>query len=199
VADYRFLTTWLLEAPREAVFQAIWDWRSWPSWWRGVESVMELEPGNRDGVGTLARHVWRSRLPYRLEFELRTTRVERPRIIEGAARGELSGTGRWRLFEDDGVTAVVYEWVVRTTRVERPRIIEGAARGELSGTGRWRLFEDDGVTAVVYEWVVRTTSPWMNRLAPLARPVFGWNHDVVMRWGGEGLARRLGARLLAHD
>jgi hypothetical protein len=39
----------------------------------------------------------------------------------------------------------------------------------------------------------------MNRLAPLARPVFGWNHDVVMRWGGEGLARRLGGRLLAHD
>jgi hypothetical protein len=157
VADYRFLTTWLLEAPREAVFQAVWEWQSWPSWWRGVESVVELEPGDADGVGTVARHVWRSRLPYRLEFE------------------------------------------VRTTRVERPRLIEGAALGELSGTGRWRLFEEEGVTAVVYEWVVRTTSPWMNRLAPLARPVFGWNHDVVMRWGGEGLARRLGGRLLAHD
>ncbi|MCA1656715.1 MAG: polyketide cyclase, partial [Actinobacteria bacterium] len=35
-------------------------------------------------------------------------------------------------------------------------------------------------------------------LAPLARPVFRWNHDVVMRQGGEGLADRLGARLLAY-
>ncbi|MEA2376163.1 MAG: hypothetical protein QOD13_70, partial [Thermoleophilaceae bacterium] len=34
-------------------------------------------------------------------------------------------------------------------------------------------------------------------LAPVARPVFEYNHDVVMRWGGEGLARRLGVELLA--
>jgi hypothetical protein len=38
----------------------------------------------------------------------------------------------------------------------------------------------------------------MNLLAPLARPVFAWNHDVVMRWGGEGLARLLGTRLVAY-
>jgi hypothetical protein len=36
----------------------------------------------------------------------------------------------------------------------------------------------------------------MNLLAPIAKPVFAWNHDVVMRQGGEGLARRLGARLI---
>jgi hypothetical protein len=27
--------------------------------------------------------------------------------------------------------------------------------------------------------------------------VFAYNHDVVMGWGGEGLARRLGVPLLA--
>lgn len=43
-----------------------------------------------------------------------------------------------------------------------------------------------------YEWDVRTTQWWMNALAPLARPVFAWNHDYVMRQGGEGLRRRLG-------
>ena len=26
------------------------------------------------------------------------------------------GTGHWRLFEQDGVTAVTYEWNVRTTK-----------------------------------------------------------------------------------
>jgi hypothetical protein len=77
--------------------------------------------------------------------------------------------------------------------------MEGRAEGELAGIGRWRLFEDAGVTAVVYEWNVRTTKPWMNMLGPVARPVFAWNHDVVMRWGGEGLARRVGGRLLASD
>jgi hypothetical protein len=53
------------------------------------------------------------------------------------------------------------------------------------------------VTAVLYDWEVSSTKRWMNLLGPLGRPVFEHNHDVVMSWGGEGLARRLGARLLA--
>jgi hypothetical protein len=52
---------------------------------------------------------------------------------------------------------------------------------------------------VVYEWNVATTRPWMNVLAPITRPVFAWNHDWVMRNGGEGLARLLTCRLLAAD
>jgi hypothetical protein len=32
----------------------------------------------------------------------------------------------------------------------------------------------------------------MNYLSPIARPIFSWNHNVVMRWGGEGLAKQLG-------
>lgn len=155
MAAYRFRTTWLLEAPREEVFQAIWDSERWPSWWRGVESVVKVEPGDDEGVGSLGRYVWRSRLPYRLAFEMRITEVDRPRTMQGSAVGELAGTGRWR------------------------------------------LFEDGAVTAVVYDWDVHTTSPWMNLLAPLARPVFAWNHDVVMGWGGQGLARHLRARLLS--
>jgi hypothetical protein len=37
----------------------------------------------------------------------------------------------------------------------------------------------------------------MNAFGPLAKPAFAWNRHRIMRWGGEGLARHLGARLLA--
>ena len=84
-------------------------------------------------------------------------------------------------------------------RVERPHLLEGNATGELAGVGRWRFFEENGVTAVVYEWNVSTTKWWMNVLAPVARPAFQSNHDYVMRNGGEGIAKLLGARLLALD
>jgi uncharacterized protein YndB with AHSA1/START domain len=154
MARYEFLTTWCLAAPIDRVWDALYESERWPEWWRGVERVQVLEPGDADRVGELSRYTWKSRLPYTLEFDMRTTRVERPFVVEGAAQGELTGEGRWRLFEGNGATAVTYEWVVETT--ER----------------------------------------WMNVLAPLARPVFAWNHDVVMRNGGEGLARRLGAKLL---
>jgi len=156
MAAYRFLTAWYLEAPRGQVFETIHDSARWPDWWKGVESAVELEPGDDDGVGSLSRYVWKSRLPYELTFEIRTVRVERP-------------------------------W-----------LMEGLARGELAGVGRWRLFEHSGTTAVLYEWNVETTAQWMNLLGPVARPVFKWNHDLVMRQGGEGLARHLRAPLLAR-
>ena len=59
---------------------------------------------------------------------------------------------------------------MRLTRVEPLSLIEGEAVGELAGTGRWRLTHDAGVTRVRYDWNVRTTRPWMNLLAPVARP-----------------------------
>jgi uncharacterized protein YndB with AHSA1/START domain len=155
--EYRFLTTWLLEAERERVWEAIYDSEAWPSWWRGVERVVEVTPGDESGVGQLGRYTWRSKLPYELSFEMRTTRVERPRLLEGEASGELAGTGRWRLFGQDGVTAVTYEWNVATTKA------------------------------------------WMNRLSPIAKPIFAWNHDWVMGNGGEGIAKLLGCRLLAAN
>lgn len=114
MAHYRFLTTWVLEAPIDDVWDLLYESERWPEWWRGVERVRILEPGDANRVGELARYTWRSRLPYELEFDVLTTRVERPHLVEGTATGALAGLGRWRLFEGRG-TAVTYEWNVETT------------------------------------------------------------------------------------
>jgi hypothetical protein len=86
---------------------------------------------------------------------------------------------------------------MRITGVERPHRMDGEANGELAGRGSWRLYEDGEGTAVLFEWRVQTTRWWMNLLAPIARPVFRWNHDRLMRAGGRGLARQLGVALLS--
>jgi hypothetical protein len=91
------------------------------------------------------------------------------------------------------------EFDSRVTRVEEPHLLEGQASGELEGKGVWRLFSSAAGTAVLYNWDVSTTRAWMNRLAPLARPVFAWNHDYVMRQGAFGLAERLGVELITHS
>src|SRR3954468_5175003 len=150
MAAYRFLTTWLLDAPRETVWDAIYDARRWPEWWRGVERTEVVDD-------RLWRLAWRSVLPYTLEFEFEILRNERPNLLVGRARGELAGDGIWRVYE-----------------------------GDLG-------------TASTWEWHVDTTQPWMNALGPLAKPGFAWNHHRIMRWGGEGLARHLGVRLLASS
>jgi hypothetical protein len=56
-----------------------------------------------------------------------------------------------------------------------------------------------GATIVRYDWNVETTKRWMNLLTPIARPLFEWNHNVVMNWGAEGLAKRLGVSVVAQE
>ncbi|MCP9484590.1 MAG: SRPBCC family protein [Gaiellaceae bacterium MAG52_C11] len=114
MARYSFLTTWALDAPVDDVWEAIHATERWPEWWRGVKIADRLGEGDGDGVGSIHRYVWRSRLPYDIEFRMRTTRLERPFLLEGEADGELRGTGRWRLWSGRG-TAVTYEWNVETT------------------------------------------------------------------------------------
>ena len=54
MAEYAFLTTWLLDSPRQPVWEALHDQESWPQWWRGVEEAEELRPGEDGDVGTVA-------------------------------------------------------------------------------------------------------------------------------------------------
>ena len=116
MADYRFLTTWLVDAPIERVWDVIYATERWPAWWRGVEQVTELHHGEGNGEGTVYRHVWRSKIPYAVKFDVTVTRVERPHLIEARAQGGLEGTGTFRLFESPRGTAVTYDWAVRTTK-----------------------------------------------------------------------------------
>ncbi len=154
MSDYEFVTIWRFHAPLQGVWNEIYHSENWPQWWKGVESVVELRKGDENSIGSLRRYTWKSALPYRLTFDMQTTRVEKLLLIEGTAAGELSGTGVWQFSQAEGLTVVRYDWNVRATK------------------------------------------RWMNLLAPFARPLFSWNHDVVMRWGAESLAKRLGVRMV---
>lgn len=112
--------------------------------------------------------------------------------------GDASGVGaRYRYtWKSNLPYRLVFE--METTHVETYRRLEGAAQGELQGVGRWSFAEENGVATVHYDWSVQTARAWMNLLAPVARPLFAWNHDIVMAWGGEGLVHWLGAHLLTN-
>jgi hypothetical protein len=113
---HEFLTSWVIDAPIERVFDVLNDSAAFPEWWKGVVAVSVLEPRGRDGVGELARYSWRGVLPYTLSFDSRVTRVEAPHLIEGHATGELEGVGVWRLYAGPRGTAVLYSWRVRLTK-----------------------------------------------------------------------------------
>ena len=117
MSDYRFVTIWNIDAPLEAVWKLIEDADSWPEWWQGVLSVTKIEAGDRDGIGSIRRTLWKSALPYKLEFDSKVIRIERLKLIEARAFGELDGHGLWQFFpESDTRTRVQYDWQVKTTK-----------------------------------------------------------------------------------
>ena len=140
---------WRFATPVERIWAELIDADSWPQWWRAVKRVELIADGDRDGIGAVRRFTWGTALPYQLSFDMTATRIEPMQLLEGRARGELDGTGRWTLRPDAGGTHVRYDWQIDIMR------------------------------------------PWQVALAPVLRPLFAWNHNVVMGWGYEDLKTRL--------
>lgn len=115
-AEYRFLTTWQIGAPREQVWDAILHVERWRAWWRGLERVEQRASGDVDRLGARYRLTWKGRLPYRLVVEMTTVHLRPCRLLESQARGELEGRGVWRLWPNGAGTRVDYEWRVRTVK-----------------------------------------------------------------------------------
>jgi hypothetical protein len=117
--------------------------------------------------------------------------------VEKLKDGDLEGIGA--VHRSTWKSALPYKLIFdsETVRVEEPNLIEVRAFGELDGIGLWTLTAENGTTTHVrYDWKVRTTKSWMNFLAPVAKPFFKWNHDTIMHWGGQGLAKKLDCKLL---
>lgn len=81
----------------------------------------------------------------------------------------------------------VYE--TELTDVDHLHRIDVTSRGDIVGRGRFLLAPaPDGALNVSFAWLVETPKRWMTVIAPVARPVFTWNHDRMMTAFGTGLA-----------
>jgi len=112
--------------------------------------------------------------------------------VQTLAEGDADGVGAVRRLTWGSALPYELTFDMRSTRIEPMTVIEGRASGELDGTGRWTIRPDGQGTHVRYDWQIEVTKPWMRALAPVLRPAFAWNHNVVMGWGYDGLSRRLG-------
>ena len=154
MTEYKFLTTWVFDAPCDRVWDIIVDYNNFPNWWPAVAEIRRLSDGDATGKGSIWTMIWKTPLSYTLSFTSTITTVEPPHRLELYAVGEVDGTGRWELSETETGTQVCYYWTVKTTKL------------------------------------------WMNLLALLFKPVLEWNHNAIMKQGGQGLANQLGAKLV---
>lgn len=103
---------WRLAAPVERVWDALSKPESWPRWWPGVRQVLTLAPGNDQGLGSVRRIEWATRLPYRIRVEVEAVETIRHSRIRGRSRGALQGEGLWLLRTDGPFTDVTFVWRV---------------------------------------------------------------------------------------
>ena len=84
--EYLFVDEWHVDAPREAVFGAIADGRSYPRWWKPV--YIDVEADGEPALGKESRQHFKGRLPYHLHT--------RSRIVGARAAARGGGRGRRR-------------------------------------------------------------------------------------------------------
>lgn len=118
------------------------------------------------------------------------------RRVELLEKGDADGTNSLRRMTWATALPYALSFDMCTTRLEPKSLIEGQASGELDGLGRWTLRDEGGKTYVRYDWIVAVSKPWMRLFAPLLRPVFAWNHEVVMGWGLDGIRKYLQTKRL---
>jgi uncharacterized protein YndB with AHSA1/START domain/mannose-6-phosphate isomerase-like protein (cupin superfamily) len=113
--EYVFVDEWDVAAPREAVFAALADARTYPEWWRPV--YLNVRADGAPAVGSVSHQEFKGRLPYHLHTRSRITRMEPPHSIAAEVDGDLRGTGLWTLTENPaGGTHVRFDWRVHADR-----------------------------------------------------------------------------------
>jgi uncharacterized protein YndB with AHSA1/START domain len=113
---FDLVSHWRIRAPVDRVWAALSDPTTWPRWWPYVQHVQTLRDGGPDGVGSVRRIDWSTRLPYRILIEVEGVESVRHERLRGRSRGQLDGEGLWLLRPEEGFTDVTYVWRVRLTR-----------------------------------------------------------------------------------
>ncbi|MCC7098504.1 MAG: SRPBCC family protein [Rubrivivax sp.] len=113
---FDLVSHWRLQAPVERVWAALVDPLGWPAWWPYVKRVQTLREGGADGIGSVRRIDWATRLPYRIVIEVEAIESLRHERLRARSRGQLEGEGLWLLRTANGFTDVTYVWRVRLVK-----------------------------------------------------------------------------------
>ncbi len=112
--EYVFIDEWDVDAPIDAVYQALADARTYPEWWTPV--YIRVEADGPPEVGASSRQEFKGQLPYHLKTTSTITAADPPRSFSVEVVGDLTGKGVWTLTERSGKVHVHFDWRVIADR-----------------------------------------------------------------------------------
>jgi uncharacterized protein YndB with AHSA1/START domain len=111
---YVFVDEWDVAAPREAVFAALADARTYPEWWRPV--YLDVDADGPAELGKESSQHFKGRLPYHLHTRSRVVALDAPNTVTAEVDGDLRGRGTWTLTPTATGTHVRFDWQVHADR-----------------------------------------------------------------------------------
>lgn len=187
MTEYVFRDEWRVAAPPAAVREVVRAVESWPEWWPSVERVTRVPSGD----GEVWRFVFRTRLPYRMEFEARVLRDDPLHGVRTTVTGRVEGEGRWEVTEVEGGSLVGFDWEVRPHLLWM-RVLSPLARPVFVWNHR-ELMEEGG-EALAARLGTRLLAPTVSepRVGPALVAAAVWPATTLGLWAL--LLRRPGAR-----
>ena len=114
-AEYLFVDEWDVSAPIGAVFAALSDVETYPTWW--TPTYLEARSDGPPGPGRVSQERFKARLPYTLSTTSRIVAWDPARRFEIEVTGDLRGHGAWSLSEREGGRVHVrFDWRVHADR-----------------------------------------------------------------------------------
>jgi uncharacterized protein YndB with AHSA1/START domain len=109
-----FKDEWDVDAPQEAVFEALADGRKYPEWWKPV--YIDVEGDCEPSLGCITHQHFKGKLPYTLKTTSEIVAYNPPNSFSVKVVGDLTGTGVWTLTPTDGKVHIRFDWTVIADR-----------------------------------------------------------------------------------
>jgi len=119
--------------------------------------------------------------------------------VRETQKGDVAGIGSIRKYKIQSPMYYTLTFNLLLTQLKEHRLLEGKVSGDLQGTGSWYFRQEGSITEVTCYWNVTTNIAWMNALSWLLKPVFAYNHMLVMKEGAKSLAQKLGTSLVSFS
>ena len=113
-SEYVFIDEWDVNAPQEAVFEALADARTYPDWWRPV--YLAVSTDGPPTLGRVSHQEFKGRLPYHLKTRSEIVRLDPPGEFEVQVVGDLTGKGIWTLTPTERGVHIRFDWRVLADR-----------------------------------------------------------------------------------
>jgi hypothetical protein len=137
--DYHFVSKWRVMAAPEEVYDVVGRAETLAQWWPAAFlSVLEIQPGDENGLNKVVRLDTKGYLPYKLRWHIGVTRVDYPNGFAFRVWGDFDGTGEWRFERDGPWTDVTFDWRVR---VNKPlvRHLSAILKPVFASNHRWAM------------------------------------------------------------